>query len=92
MISKVYSKAPISEKEFPLRKDVIVKLNENNINWDFYSFYYIKHLMQCYETYISEDGRSKVQIIIKNNIKYLKENHFEYVADHLELNKNILTI
>ena len=92
LISKVYSKAPISEKEFPLRKDVIVKLNENNINWDFYSFYYIKHLMQCYETYISEEGRSKVQIIIKNNIKYLKENHFEYVADPLELNKNILTI
>lgn len=92
LISKVYSKAPILKKGFPLRKEVIVKLNENNINWDFYSFYYIKHLMRHYETYISEEGRAKVQSVLKNNIKYLKRNNFEYIANFIESNMSILTI
>ena len=48
--------------------------------------------MQHYETYISEDGRAKVQNILKNNIKYLRRTHFEYVADPLESNKKILNI
>lgn len=78
LLTRVFIYAPLSDK-LPLKKEVLTKLSDIKIDWNLYSFRYIKLLREHYKD--GTNPETTVKLHLESNIYYLNKYGYKKIAD-----------